>query len=401
MTTLNSKSLLQQSATLYRQLLGASQQRSNSKLQQRGVVIKSSDGASSLTVQLQLQRGDFALNVNNCLPLQGVTALFGRSGCGKTTLLRAIAGLDRHAKAQIRCNDVVWQQGNHFMPVHQRRIGMVFQESSLLPHLTVEQNLLYGFKRLAKHTEVPLQPEQVIQMLELASLLQQMPEQLSGGQRQRVALGRALLSQPELLLLDEPLASLDQQSRNEILPFLQRIASQTGIPILLVSHQLDDVVKLADQLVLMQNGRIVSQGPLPQQLMQPQLAAIGAMSLLHAKSHGSSNHLLKLSIGQQQLQLPAPQQCDSANYSPTSYRLRIQARDVALSLTPLTDSSVSNQLHVSICGFSSAPHPAEILVQLNLAGQPLQALLTKYSVERLGLQLGQQVYAQIKAVALD
>jgi len=352
-------------------------------------------------VQLTLQRGDASLQINSSLPLQGVTALFGRSGCGKTTLLRAIAGLDRHANAQVQFADTVWQRGNTFMPVHQRRIGMVFQESSLLPHLTVQQNLLYGFNRLRKNTVIALQPEQVIQLLELTPLLQQAPEQLSGGQRQRVALGRALLSQPELLLLDEPLASLDQQSRNEILPFLQRIASQTGIPMLLVSHQLDDVVKLADQLVLMQDGRIVSQGPLPQQLMQPQLAAIGAMALLHVKSHGSNNHLLKLSIGQQQLQLPAPLHSDSANYSPTCYRLRIQARDVALSLTPLSDSSVSNQLQVSISGFNSAPHPAETVVQLTLEGQPLQALLTKQSVERLGLSVGKQVYAQIKAVALD
>lgn len=356
---------------------------------------------TGLSLRLTIQRGDFCLQIDNCLPLRGVTALFGRSGCGKTTLLRAIAGLDRHTGAEVHCGATIWQQDGRFVPVHQRRIGMVFQESSLLAHLTVEQNLLYGFKRLAKHAAIPLKPEQVIQMLELTPLLQQMPEQLSGGQRQRVALGRALLSQPQLLLLDEPLASLDQQSRNEILPFLQRIASQTGIPMLLVSHQLDDVVKLADNLILMQDGRIHSQGPLQQQLLQPQLAAIGAMSLLDAKSHGCNNHLLKLSIGQQQLQLPAPQYCDNASYSPTSYRLRIQARDVALSLTPLNDSSVSNQLQVSISGFNSAPHPAETLVQLTLEGQPLQALLTKHSVERLGLQPGQQLYAQIKAVALD
>lgn len=354
--------------------------------------------AQSLQLQLTVKRGAFTLELNHSLPLHGVTALFGRSGCGKTTLLRAIAGLDRHAKAQIRCNDVVWQQGNHFMPVHQRRIGMVFQHSSLLPHLTALQNLLYGFKRRLKHSAVQLEPAQVISLLELESLLPLQPEQLSGGQRQRIALGRALLSQPELLLLDEPLASLDQQSRNEILPFLQRVANQTGIPMLLVSHQLDDVVKLADQLVLMQDGRIISQGPLPQQLLQPELAASGAMSLLYAQSQGCHNHLLQLSIGKQQLQLPAPLSNTGAQ---ATYRLRIQARDVALSLTPLTDSSVSNQLQVSISGFNNAPHPAETLVQLTLEGQPLQALLTKQSAERLGLHVGQQVYAQIKAVALD
>lgn len=352
----------------------------------------------SLSLQLQLTRGAFSLDVDTRLPLQGVTALFGRSGCGKTTLLRAIAGLDRHTKAQIRFGNTIWQQDKQFLPVHQRRIGMVFQHSSLLPHLSVTQNLLYGFKRRAKHDAVQLEPAQVISLLALEPLLSLRPEQLSGGQRQRIALGRALLSQAQLLLLDEPLASLDQQSRNEILPFLQRVASHTGIPMLLVSHQLDDVVKLADQLVLMQNGRIISQGPLSQQLLQPQLAASGALSLLHAQSQGCNNHLLQLSIGKQQLQLPAPL---SSTGTQTAYRLRIQARDVALSLTPLTDSSVSNQLQVSISGFNNAPHPAETLVQLTLEGQPLQALLTKQSAERLGLQVGQQVYAQIKAVALD
>lgn len=360
-----------------------------------------SNAPKSLRVALQLQRGAFSLELNNWLPLQGITALFGRSGCGKTTLLRAIAGLDRHDDASIHFADKVWQHGSTFLPVHQRRIGMVFQESSLLPHLSVKQNLLYGFKRLAKHIALHLKPEQVIRLLELAPLLEQAPEQLSGGQRQRVALGRALLSQPQLLLLDEPLASLDQQSRSEILPFLQRIANTTGIPMLLVSHQLDDVVKLADHLVLMQHGRIHSQGPLQQQLLQPELAAIGAMSLLHAKSSGSKQHLLQLSIGQQQLQLPAPLHADTASYSPTSYRLRIHARDVALSIKPISDSSVSNQLQVHITGLSPAPHPAETLVQLTLEDQPLQALLTKQSVERLGLQVGQLVYAQIKAVALD
>lgn len=357
----------------------------------------------TLALQLTVKRGAFSLQVEHSLPLQGITALFGRSGCGKTTLLRAIAGLDRHADAQIRFNDTVWQQGKHFVPVHQRRIGMVFQESSLLPHLSVEQNLLYGYRRLVKGITVSMLPEQVIELLALKPLLKQHPEQLSGGQRQRVALGRALLSQPQLLLLDEPLASLDQQSRSEILPFLQRIANHSGIPMLLVSHQLDDVVKLADNLVLMQHGSIHSQGSLPQQLLKPELAASGAMSLLYAQCSGIKHHLLQLHIGQQPLQLPAPLFLTAAAgaYSPLTYRLRIQARDVALSLTKLNDSSVSNQLQVSITGFNPAPHPAETLVQLNLEDQPLQALLTKQSVERLRLQVGQSMYAQIKAVALD
>ncbi len=358
----------------------------------------SKQDAGTLTVDLTVQQQNFSLQFNEQIPLQGVTALFGRSGCGKTTLLRAIAGLDRHPTARIHFAEQPWQTADTFMPVHQRRIGMVFQESSLLPHLNVQQNLLFGYQRRASRLQVQLQPADVIDLLELDPLLTQTPGQLSGGQRQRVALGRALLSQPQLLLLDEPLASLDQQSRQEILPFLQKVARELNIPMLLVSHQLEDVVKLADHLLLLQDGRVISRGPLAQQLLQPEFAACGAMSVLTAVYQSCQHFMLQLTVGGQLLQVPAPVSSPTAN---GSYRLRILARDVALSLKPLAGSSVTNQLAVTIIAIQAAAHPAEVLVQLEVAGQPLQALLTRQSAQRLALTPGQALFAQIKAVALD
>lgn len=358
----------------------------------------SKQDAGTLTVDLTVQQQNFSLQLHEQIPLQGVTALFGRSGCGKTTLLRAIAGLDRHPTARIHFAEQPWQTADTFMPVHQRRIGMVFQESSLLPHLNVQQNLLFGYQRRASRLRVQLQPADVIDLLELAPLLTQAPGQLSGGQRQRVALGRALLSQPQLLLLDEPLASLDQQSRQEILPFLQKVARELNIPMLLVSHQLEDVVKLADHLLLLQDGRVISRGPLAQQLLQPEFAACGAMSVLTAVYQSCQHFMLQLTVGGQLLQVPAPVSSPTAN---GSYRLRILARDVALSLKPLAGSSVTNQLAVTIIAIQAAAHPAEVLVQLEVADQPLQALLTRQSAQRLALTPGQALFAQIKAVALD
>ena len=346
-----------------------------------------------ITLQLQLARQHFDLNINTTLPATGITAIVGRSGCGKTSLLRAIAGLEPSCRGLIHFNNQHWLTPSHVLPVERRRIGMVFQQAFLLPHLTTEQNLLYGFNRTPKQQRT-LTPELVIAMLDLKPLLGLKQHQLSGGQQQRLALGRALLTSPQLLLLDEPFAGLDQQSKAEILPFLHRISQQTKIPMLLVSHQLDDIVQLADHIVLLQQGQLVTQGPLQQQLSLQAFSAFGAMSVLYCQTGASiDTTLLALQLGHQQLMLP---------YQPLNgaCRLRIQAKDVAISLEPIINSSVNNQLKASICGFSNAPHPAERLVQLDVEGQPLQALITHNSIERLQLKAGMSVYAQIKAVAI-
>lgn len=356
-----------------------------------------------IRLNFSLPRQHFMLQINCQVPSTGVTAIFGRSGCGKTSLLRAIAGLEPNSQGQIYFQHQRWLDGKKARAIHQRRIGMVFQEASLLAHLSVTDNLLYGYKRTAL-AERKLQPEHVIDMLQLAPLLALTLEQLSGGQRQRIALGRALLTSPQLLVLDEPLTALDGPSKQEILPYLQQVALHCKIPMLLVSHQLEDIVQLADYIILLDEGNVSSQGLLQQQLSLPQFAAFGAMSVLHCQVKPQTElDLLTLQLGQQQLHVPmqlSQLQHPNQTKRQAKCRLRIQARDVALSLAPLENSTVNNQLKVTITDIREAEHPAEVIVLLDAEQQPLQALITKQSASRLKLALNLQLYAQIKAVAM-
>jgi molybdate transport system ATP-binding protein len=210
---------------------------------------------SNLFICSHWQRTDFTLNVELTLPLSGIVALFGRSGCGKSTLLRIIAGLERVPNTVVQCGEAMWQAEKIFLPTRQRRVSMLFQEATLFPQLSVHDNLLYGYKRCPKD-ERRLHLGAVVELLQLGALLKRAPSALSGGQRQRVALGRALLANPQLLLLDEPLSALDQTSKAEILPFLAELP-KTGIPVLLVSHAPEEVNYLADWLVRLDNGQVV------------------------------------------------------------------------------------------------------------------------------------------------
>ncbi len=210
---------------------------------------------SSLLIRSHWRRAGFTLNVELTLPLSGIVALFGRSGCGKSTLLRIIAGLEQVPGTLVQCGETVWQDGKIFLPTRQRRVSMLFQEATLFPHLSLRDNLLYGYRRCRK-AERRLHFDAVIELLQLASLLERSASALSGGQRQRVALGRALLANPQLLLLDEPLSALDQITKAEILPFLAQLP-KTGIPVLLVSHAPEEVNYLADWLVRLDDGQVL------------------------------------------------------------------------------------------------------------------------------------------------
>jgi len=199
----------------------------------------------TIQAQLHLAHDNFTLDATFCVPARGITALFGPSGCGKTTLLRAIAGLEKDARGTFKIGDTVWQNETRFLPTHQRALGYVFQEASLFTHLSVQQNLEYGFNRISTEQQrIPF--EQAVDLLGLESLLSRNPAQLSGGERQRVAIARALLTSPQLLLMDEPLSALDHQRKQEILPFFERLHSELDIPILYVSHAPDEVARLAD-----------------------------------------------------------------------------------------------------------------------------------------------------------
>jgi len=347
----------------------------------------------SLQLDITLPREQFTLKASLTLEARGVHALFGRSGCGKTSLLRAIAGLEPECRGQIRFNDRDWLNGRKGLPPEQRKLAMVFQQPGLLPHLSVLDNLLFGYKRTPA-PERRMSPDEVISMLDLSPLLKLRTRQLSGGQAQRLALGRALLRSPELLLLDEPLAALDQIGKADILPYLQRTISHSRIPVVFVSHQLDEVVQFADQLILMDDGEILSAGPLQRQLSRAEFARFGALSVLEGRVCREQGAMLELALGQQHVRVPAlPLSSDDC-------RLRVRARDVSLSLTRLQDSSISNQLESRIEAISPAPHEAEVLVKLDVEGQTLQALITRHSQQRLGLNVGMRVFAQIKAVAI-
>lgn len=365
---------------------------------------------NQLSLQIKLCRPDFELAVNTTVPLSGVTAIFGRSGCGKTTLLRAISGLEKQLQGQIYFGEQCWlddrlPKHKQHCPVAERHIALVSQHDTLLPHLTVEENLLFGFKRQPLLRR-KLQPDDVYQRLALTPLLKRNVHQLSGGQKQRVALGRALLAQPQLLLLDEPFSALDLQGRQEILPYLQQLLADIEIPVLLVSHQLEDVVQLADQLLLLEHGSIKAQGPLA--------------LLLHSETQ-LQNEALSLLYGELQQNLPAPEgycavllatetvllplhngQNMSKGNNNGKCRLRVRAKDVSVSLKPLQQSSIQLQLPASISHWCAGHHPTDLLLYLTLAdGQQLCAQISRLAFMQLNLQTGATLYANIKAAALS
>lgn len=377
--------------------------------------------SAMLSVRALLQRTGFTLDIDAALPLAGVTALFGRSGCGKTSLLRVIAGLDRAAGAEVRFGDALWQYGRHFVPLHRRRIGLVFQEHSLLPHLGVRDNLLYGYRRTPP-AERRLHLQEVVDMLDIGELLDRSIDRLSGGQRQRVSLGRALLTSPRLMLLDEPLSALDTATKREIMPFLSRLAAEAGMPIVMVSHAPDEVERLADRVVFMHAGRIERIETLRQALARadsPLFADAGAVSVLEGLPGAAGAHGLRafgpegarlwLSAsaavageGQADEAFSAEQPAaGTAAPSPRRLqRLRILARDVSLALDDPTRISIQNHLRVTIERIDTHA-PGRALVSCRMAdGQLLLAEVTPWSVAQLGLAPGQQVYALIKSVAL-
>lgn len=349
----------------------------------------------SLAVRARWPRGDFRLDVDLQLALTGVTALFGRSGCGKTSLLRLLAGLDRVPAADVRCGDDVWQQGRYFVPLHQRRIGLVFQEHSLLPHLSVRGNLEYGYRRTPA-AQRRLHPADITDLLGLETLLDRDTQHLSGGERQRVAIGRALLTSPRLLLLDEPLSALDTQTRREVMPFLARLATEVGVPMVLVTHAADEVERLADQVVFLHDGRVTSQLPLQAALSRPDsplFADDGTTCILNGQLLPPDGCGLAR-FGNDQLQLLI-----QADPRPVR-RLRIHCRDVAIAVHPVEQVSIQNQLPLTIIRITDVS-PGRVLVTGQLAdGQWLSAEITATACQQLQLASGQRVFALIKSVAL-
>jgi len=362
-----------------------------------------------IEARLSMQRGSFALDVDLSLPEQGVSALFGPSGCGKTTVLRALAGLDR-ARGRVAVGAVVWQDDatESWKPTHQRALGYVIQEAALFPHLNVQANLDYGLKRVAP-SERQISVYQVVELLGIGPLLGRRPAHLSGGERQRVAIARALASSPRLLLMDEPLAALDHRRKAELLPYLDRLHRTLAIPIVYVSHSMDEVVRLADHLVLMESGRVLAQGPLAQTLSRIDLPLglgehNGVVLSAIVAERDEPWKLCRLALPGTPCSLWAR---DLGWSLGQALRVHVLARDVSLTLTRQTDSSIINQLPVVVQAMADDDHPAQCLVRVLVQAQqgqgdgvPLMARLTRRSAQTLGLQPGQAVWAQVKTVAL-
>ncbi len=342
----------------------------------------------------------FALHADIQLPARGVTALFGPSGSGKTTLLRCIAGLERAAVGLLRVHDEVWQDGAKFLPVHRRRLGYVFQEASLFHHLSVRRNLEYGLRRIPA-TERKVQLEQVVEWLSLNNLLDRNdPASLSGGERQRVAIGRALLTSPRLLLMDEPLSSLDASSKQDILPYLERLHGELDIPVLYVSHALDEVARLADHLVLMEQGRIIASGALNDTLSRLDLPTAhlddaGAVIEAAVSVHDDKYHLTRLDFSGGSLWVSKVERAAG-----TKVRARVLARDVSIVITAPHGSSINNILAARIAEIRDEG-PDKVNVRMTAGDEHmLLSRITRRSRDQLGLVVGMEVFAQVKSVAL-
>ena len=353
-----------------------------------------------LTVQLRKRRSEFSLALQFSVPESGVVALFGASGCGKSTTANLIAGLITPDSGFIQLgNEVLLDTAQHInQPAEQRRIGYVFQDARLFPHYTVEGNLRYGLQRARQQPVIKF--DAVVTLLGLETLLQRRPQQLSGGEKQRVALGRALLAQPRLLLLDEPLASLDQPRREEVLPYLERVRDQLKIPMVYISHQFEEVLRLATHVVLMQQGRTLAQGDLAAMSLEPALRGLIGAEALGAVVDGKVQEideysgLARVALGNGHVSVDANQlQCGQR------VRLQLLARDLILALSPPQGLSVRNMLQGVITRLTPDDRHAT-LVTVDVGGVMLIARITTSSADEMKLHDGLCIWILVKAVTL-
>jgi len=353
--------------------------------------------SADIRARLQLEfegAGPPVLDVDLTVPGQGISAIFGPSGAGKTSLLRCIAGLER-ARGDVRIRDQIWQDARHFLPTHRRALGYVFQEASLFSHLSARGNLSYACRRARGRAD---HWDRIIELMDLAALLDRPAAQLSGGERQRVAIARALLSGPDLLLMDEPLASLDAARKRDILPYLERLHRALDIPVLYVSHSVDEVARLADHVVVLDQGRVRDSGEAVAVLPRLQDASsddAGAMIEAVVAERDPRWQLLRLDFEGGKLWIG-----DDGSAQGSRQRVHIRARDVSLSRDAHSRSSILNRLPARIEAIEADANQAQALVRLMLGQWPLLARTTRRSVAELELAPGQTVMAQIKAVAI-
>ncbi|MGI9287880.1 MAG: molybdenum ABC transporter ATP-binding protein [Pseudomonadales bacterium] len=358
----------------------------------------------NLRADIKLKRGQepsrFELDVRFELATKGITALYGKSGAGKTSILRCIAGLERRGSCTISYGDSTWETPDNKVLVapEQRELSYIFQENRLFPHLKIRDNLRYAFqRRFAAHGP---SVDDAIAWFGLATLLTQYPEQLSGGEARRVALARAALSAPQLMLLDEPLTGVDEASKTDLLLAIRHLQQQLACPMLYISHHIDEVSQIADHLMLLEAGKIVSHGPLIElcsridaSLAHEQDAA--AILQCRVVRRDADFALTELSCGAEQRLFLSDTQLQTNQL----VRIRIPARDVSIALSKPTDSSILNILQTQIDVLEDT-HSSKVLLRLKIGEQFLLARITRKSVQQLGLRAGMSVYAQIKSVAL-
>jgi len=353
---------------------------------------------NNIQARFKIDWPGFSLDVDLSLPGRGVTALFGSSGCGKTTLLRSIAGLERPPKGFLRVNGDIWQDEGIWVPTHRRPLAYVFQESSLFPHLSVMGNLQYGQQRVSQAS--PFDLSQVIELLGIEALLTRKPDALSGGERQRVAIARALAVNPRLLLMDEPLAALDMQRKQEILPYLERMQKTLDIPIIYVTHAPDEVARLAHHIVMLEHGKVMASGSLYDTLSRVDLPLRlgddrGVIIDAHVSEIDRQWHLARLDFADGTFWTR-----DQGLALQDQARLHILARDVSIAREKPLQSSIQNILAGRIDRCVDDDVPGSVIVRVLIGETPLLARITARAVADLALKPGDAVWVQVKSVAL-
>ena len=350
-----------------------------------------------LSVDIEIRRGAFRLRFTDALELAGITAVFGASGSGKTSLLRAIAGLERAALGNIRFRDQTWLDGNSYFPPERRAIGYVFQDGQLFTHLNVRGNLLFAGKHGKRKSQIAF--DEILDALDLAPLLDRDTVSLSGGETQLVAIGRALLAGPDLLLMDEPLSSLDRNRKRRLLEKIRSLPKRFSLPIIYVTHDLDELLYLADSVVLLADGANIARGSPAEIIERSDFVELSGTpdpgAILEADVIEHSATLSIVAIGDQRLSLPLIEDrgCEAV-------RLRIDPRDVIIAAEAPSRISIRNVLEAGIQRLD-ADGTGQLLVRLAVDGQSFSARITEDAATELGLAVGQRVFSLIKSVALE
>ena len=334
---------------------------------------------STVALTHSIQKGEFFLDVDTEIPAAGITGIFGESGSGKTTLLRCIAGLEGPTGTE---------------PVHKRRIGFVFQEPQLFAHLNVRKNIEYGMRR---NPQAGNSLAEVARLLEVDNLLDRSTKDLSGGEAQRVSIARVLCQSPRLILMDEPLSALDERRRNEVLPYLDRLHSETSVPIIYVSHNIDEICRLSDHLLVLDGGKIVAEGELQNTLARidvPQLGGRNAGAVINAtqRRYDSEFDLTLFEFSGGEVWVPG-------RHESSAVRLRVSASNISITRVPAETSTILNILP-AVIEATAMETTATALVQLRLGDELLVARITRRSLQQLQLGVGEQVYAQVKSVTV-